>query len=505
MDVKAEFEALRQSPSDGNKPVIKVMENQGDYKFIVSVLPNKGFPVKIQFFLHDNYPDLLPDIFVKRNDSTSASNILPDNLCDNLRTVLLEVANECKGTPMLKKLANKAEEFLQSNTEIVTNSEKLLPLPSTNAKSEKSKTARPVNTTVTTEDLETPEKKKLRTAEDVISRILWDDKLDTTCFTVGYNDRFAGLVEEKFNAFCWDQPINAVDNDTLAIPQHRIQYFKYKQVKVWDKNERLDLIFGSSGHKGSIYDMIAEFETAVNNAGNEDTIVAGGDASEKKKPDLSDDDLEFDDNLEESTEKKYPNVNRPNFFVAVRMTDPEILAKAQEVSDHIAGMEPNFKICCLPVKCLHITLATLRLNGLSDITHAVSVLRNMRGKLREAFPEPIELDIANLDTFYQNVLFAKIKDNATFMEFADNVRSGLQRGAVRIVDNHSFIPHMTLMKITRPVQRQFSHSRRIDPSVYIRFKDAVFGKQIVKDIYLCPIGVDRREDGFYQTVMEMDF
>jgi hypothetical protein len=40
--------------------------------------------------------------------------------------------------------------------------------------------------------------------------------------------------------------VNADDTVDLAIPQHRIVYFKYKDTKVWDKSQRLDLIFNST-------------------------------------------------------------------------------------------------------------------------------------------------------------------------------------------------------------------------------------------------------------------
>ncbi len=40
------------------------------------------------------------------------------------------------------------------------------------------------------------------------------------------------------------------------MPQHRVQYFKYKDAKVWDKAQRLDVVFGStengSGEEGGI-------------------------------------------------------------------------------------------------------------------------------------------------------------------------------------------------------------------------------------------------------------
>ena len=41
-----------------------------------------------------------------------------------------------------------------------------------------------------------------------------------------------------------------------AVPQHRIQYFKYKEVTAWDIEKRLDVIFGSSGDAKLIINII---------------------------------------------------------------------------------------------------------------------------------------------------------------------------------------------------------------------------------------------------------
>ena len=50
--------------------------------------------------------------------------------------------------------------------------------------------------------------------------------------------------------------------EALAIPQHRIEYFKYRGFKVWDKKSRLDLVFGSAGDNGgkSIEDIMNELD-----------------------------------------------------------------------------------------------------------------------------------------------------------------------------------------------------------------------------------------------------
>ena len=102
----------------------------------------------------------------------------------------------------------------------------------------------------------------MRTAEDVINRIKWDEMLAEERFTVGYLDRFLGLQEENFSTFSWEDLAGA-DYDVLAIPQHRIQFFKYRTEKVWDKARRLDLVFGSTGSHLTIREVMEKVDRRV--------------------------------------------------------------------------------------------------------------------------------------------------------------------------------------------------------------------------------------------------
>ena len=109
---------------------------------------------------------------------------------------------------------------------------------------------------------ETPtcnKKPPMKTATDVINRIQWDEKLHPEDFTVGYLDRFLGVIENSYSSFNWED-ITLVDESILAIPRHRIQYFKYHDEIVWNKNNRLDTVFGSTGSKQTILDIIEKPE-----------------------------------------------------------------------------------------------------------------------------------------------------------------------------------------------------------------------------------------------------
>lgn len=91
-------------------------------------------------------------------------------------------------------------------------------------------------------------KPRMRTADDVISRILWDPSVEASDFVVGYIDRFLGILERPFCEFNWDtNPCDCDYSTELALPRHRIQYFAYKGHHVWDRHSRTDRVFGSTG------------------------------------------------------------------------------------------------------------------------------------------------------------------------------------------------------------------------------------------------------------------
>jgi len=117
-------------------------------------------------------------------------------------------------------------------------------------------------------DSEQIKKSSMKTAEDVISRIEWDERLDKRFFRVGFVDRFLGLQEKSFIDFDFKVDLSTVSDrhsTILAIPKHRIQYFKYANEIIWDKDTRTDLMFGSTGNQQTIYDVIKRHENLLEN------------------------------------------------------------------------------------------------------------------------------------------------------------------------------------------------------------------------------------------------
>lgn len=104
-----------------------------------------------------------------------------------------------------------------------------------------------------------PSKSKMKTAIDVIHRIQWDNSLNSDDFIVGYIDRFRGILEKPFSDFAWKDMAEIDYIEDFGVPQHRIQYFKWNNIIVWNKEARIDYIFGSAeGNGKKITDIIAD-------------------------------------------------------------------------------------------------------------------------------------------------------------------------------------------------------------------------------------------------------
>ncbi|KIW35035.1 uncharacterized protein PV07_01763 [Cladophialophora immunda] len=85
---------------------------------------------------------------------------------------------------------------------------------------------------------------KMRPAQDVLKRLQWDTDLDVSKYVIGYLERFAGIKE--LPATKWISEFTEEE----WIPQHRIKYFKRlcengEEEIVWDREKRIDKIFGS--------------------------------------------------------------------------------------------------------------------------------------------------------------------------------------------------------------------------------------------------------------------
>ncbi|MFN8395036.1 MAG: RNA repair domain-containing protein [Bacteroidia bacterium] len=97
-------------------------------------------------------------------------------------------------------------------------------------------------------------KPPLRSIKDIHSRLRWDGGIPTETIYIGYIDRMRGLVEIPFNEF----------TPNGRVPWDRIQYFRMGEKRIWDRETRMDLVFGSGDTPS---DAKLEFATTTDGIG----------------------------------------------------------------------------------------------------------------------------------------------------------------------------------------------------------------------------------------------
>lgn len=355
-------------------------------------------------------------------------------------------------------------------------------------------------------------KPSMKTAGDVKHRIQWDENLQQEYFTVGYMDRFAGVVEKPFTSFQWEH-LALVDDDQLAIPQHRIQYFKYKGTKVWDKTERLDHVFGSAGNDIRIQEKIQEIDEELerrarafnpdddDDSDDDDLVMLGGDNAMGRG-------LVADYC---AVEKPKVDFLRATHFLCIKVNDEQVKSLAAEVQDHVIQGEPVLRSCAMPNEILHVTLAMVRCDSPEAILEVNQMLKDLRpqiqdlvGSYHDSNPQRM-IKARGLSTFGARVLYVKLDVPAAFTSIIENLHKTLQRiDGVTITNHFDFVPHMTLLKVNRIIARE-RRSKYLSSILYSDYIDKDFGIISLDNIHFCLIDDIRGPDNFYVTCKKIHF
>ncbi|XP_056398384.1 leukocyte receptor cluster member 9 [Hyla sarda] len=343
-------------------------------------------------------------------------------------------------------------------------------------------------------------KPPMKTASDVISRIQWDPQLPKEHFIVGYLDRFLGTIEKPFSAFCWED-LSSVGVDVLAIPQHRIQYFKYQDLVVWDKASRIDNIFGSTESGLTILDIMDQYYTLMQIKRNdvEDENGQGQGATI--------DDDEEEEELEEknctSLHQEDSKKSRPTHFIAVRISSEDVRHSVKEVQNVLLKNNPDMTEFCIPLPELHLTLCLLHLECPDDIDVAYTVLQELKGDIQRILPPSLILSFDGLKDFHSRVLYLEPVRAPGLISLVNRLNQNFRSKGLKIIDppqSNSF--HVTVAKMPRNMASR-NPNLLFKPEVYNTVQLTHFGAQQIDCLSFCYAGSSRRTDGFYTTLFEL--
>ncbi|XP_053546724.1 leukocyte receptor cluster member 9 isoform X2 [Bombina bombina] len=427
---------------------------------------------------------LSQNVFESTNDKSKMDDKNIENEAGNLAEVSETCTEEVTCQFFIKGRCRFGEKCRNSHTNI---SETTLSAPAKSTKTGKVKTSEPKG-----------KKPPMKTALDVISRIRWDAMLPKECFSVGYLDRFLGIIEKPFSAFSWDD-LASVSYDVLAIPKHRIQYFKFKDLVVWDKSTRTDNVFGSAGSGMTILDVIEKYDSLLQT---EEHYVP----TNKIEPKDLEEELNFMETDEQTNEcsshRDSAEKLRPSHFIAVRISSEDVKSSVKQIQNLLLKNNPEFAEFCSPLPTLHLTLCLLFLNSPEEIQSALLALQEFKSELQRILPPSLILGFEGLKDFHSHVLYLAPSSITELSKFADTLipyfcSKGLK--VIRSTDTTNF--HVTIAKIPK-------HALKRNPSLL--FPQEIyendhkhFGAQQVDSLSFCYAGSSRRTDGFYTTLMEL--
>ncbi|KAL8612699.1 hypothetical protein ACOMHN_025350 [Nucella lapillus] len=117
----------------------------------------------------------------------------------------------------------------------------------------------------------------------------------------------------------------------------------------------------------------------------------------------------------------------------------------------------------------------------------------------------LTLEVKGLDTFRDNVVFAKVTEGSALDEvkaMAEHLRSKVIDLNISM-DSKPFAPHITLMKMSKnPGKLKASGIRKIDSKLYQEFKETHFGTNAVTSIQLCAM-IKPKQNNYYHIEHEI--
>ena len=194
--------------------------------------------------------------------------------------------------------------------------------------------------------------------------------------------------------------------------------------------------------------------------------------------------------------------NRPNHFVAIRISDPTIHRAIEGFQDTIVKANAKLKPALIPLISLHITLAVVHLDE-SAIKSAENALKKCRDKMIEAL-KAINFSIIfnGIGNFSNEVVFAKVqeKEQIECLKAINSVvTETFEKEGISVTDKKEYNPHLTLLKLSRKKSLRRNRIKKVEESIYTTWLDSYFGEELVKNIHICSMQA-KEEDGFYKCV-----
>lgn len=207
--------------------------------------------------------------------------------------------------------------------------------------------------------------------------------------------------------------------------------------------------------------------------------------------------------------KKKPKRITPNYFLAIRVSSPQIHSVIKIVQDSITTHNDKLTPALVSLATLHLTLMVIHLESDEQIQKATEVLNQCKISLDPILRnDALTLTFSGLDHFNHQVLYVKLcegEENEVLKSVVNTVRETFTKEGIPCTDPREFSPHLTVMKLSRSPALRRKGIKKIPAESYASWVDMSFGEESVNALHLCSMNEKKEKDGFYKCVATVTF
>ncbi|XP_073673018.1 A-kinase anchor protein 7 isoform X2 [Garra rufa] len=207
--------------------------------------------------------------------------------------------------------------------------------------------------------------------------------------------------------------------------------------------------------------------------------------------------------------KKKKETARPNYFVSVPITNPEIKQVVKDVQEVVLEKDSRLSRALIPVDTLHITLLVTHLSTQEQIDLAASTLSELESPLNALLKgQRLILPFCGIGHFKQEVAFVQITEGEHLTKLtlmAESVRQAFEEQGIASGDDKAFKPHLTFLKLSRAPKLRKQGVKKLDPALFSEFEGRVFGDECVCRLDLCSMLKKKSADGYYHREKSVSF
>ncbi|XP_053101774.1 uncharacterized protein LOC128323107 isoform X3 [Hemicordylus capensis] len=185
---------------------------------------------------------------------------------------------------------------------------------------------------------------------------------------------------------------------------------------------------------------------------NEDGNASEQLSSDERAPKVIAEEHKKEDGPEQTVSKKHRRRDTPNYFVAIPITNDQILDKIEDVQELIFTKEPDLLKALVPVQTMHLTIIMAHLSTEDDVRRAVSALEHSKAKVKAMLQEKLfSMTFHGIGQFNNQVIYVKMSEDEQQMlsRIAEAVWSSFTEMNVDISGSKAFKPHLTFLKLSK--------------------------------------------------------